>query len=199
MNSHNPRLERLKELLSLEERRVSVQQELESITERMSTLRDSLFDEGATIARASTSPSPAKKTDNSTPTTRKTRGPQKRGKRGQLKEQILGALSSAGEAGVKVTELAKALSIKPVNIHSWFHSSLKRFPEIKKLKGGHYRLEGELQVGSRPPAKVKSPLPPLAAAPPSPRAARAVALPAIAAPARRARRIAAVARFLTRC
>jgi hypothetical protein len=145
MKSHNPRLERLKELLSLEERRVAVQQELDTITERMSSLRDSLFDEGASVARAVTSPSPAKQNGSNPTAGRKARATGKRGKRGQLKEQILGALSSAGEAGVKVTELAKALSIKPVNIHSWFHSSLKRFPEIKKLKGGHYRLEGELK------------------------------------------------------
>lgn len=150
MNSHNPRLERLKELLSLEERRVALQEEIDSISERMSTLRDSLFDEGASVARVAASPAAARQQEGASATPRKTRGPQKRGKRGQLKEQILGALSSAGAAGVKVTELAKALSIKPVNIHSWFHSSLKRFPEIKKLKGGHYRLEGELKRDQQP-------------------------------------------------
>ncbi|MDQ3623661.1 MAG: hypothetical protein M3463_14420, partial [Verrucomicrobiota bacterium] len=34
---------------------------------------------------------------------------------------------------------------KAVNIHSWFHSNLKRYPAIKKLKGGHYVLEGSLE------------------------------------------------------
>jgi hypothetical protein len=80
------------------------------------------------------------------------RGRGKRMKRGQLKDQIVSALTAAGHAGVRVTELAKALSIKPVNIHSWFHSALNRYPQIKKLIGGHYRLEGSLEGSSAPAA-----------------------------------------------
>jgi hypothetical protein len=142
MKSHNPRLERLKELLNLEERRVAVQQELETITERMSSLRDSLFDEGAAVTRPSTSKSQTETSSEREP--KKRGGAAKRGKRGALKEQILGALSSAGSSGVRVQELSKALGVKPVNIHSWFHSSIKRYPQIKKLQGGHYRLEGQI-------------------------------------------------------
>ena len=156
MNSLNPRLERLKELVSLEERRVSMQEELETITRKMSSLRDSLFDEGASVltklspARSS-APAPAAKAA-AAPAASKAKAsggrsaarPAKRAQRGELKEQVIGALNAAGTAGVRVTELAKALGMKPVNIHSWFHSSIKRYPQIKKLKGGHYRLEGKL-------------------------------------------------------
>lgn len=168
MKSQNPRLERLKTLLSLEERRVAVQEELESITERMTSLRDSLFDEGGPVLGEMTS-APAK---TAAPSGRKPGRPPKRSPRGALKEQIAAALESAGSAGVRVTELAKALGIKPVNIHSWFHSSIKRYPQIKKLQGGHYRLEGKLDLAAgarkrgRPPKSA-------AAAESSPRAASA--------------------------
>lgn len=141
MKSQNPRLERLKELLSLEERRVSVQQDLESITQRMISLRDSLFEEGGgAMARAAAAVEvPAASRG------RKPRGPLKRG---ALKEQIASALEAAGSAGVRVTELAQEIGVKPVNIHSWFHSSLKRYPQIKKIKGGHYRLDGKLDLAA---------------------------------------------------
>jgi hypothetical protein len=141
MNSPNPRLERLKELLSLEERRVAVQQDLESITQRMVSLRDSLFDEG----RGSSSPAASSARESAAPRGAKPRGPLKRG---ALKEHIASALEAAGSAGVRVTELAQKLGVKPVNIHSWFHSSLKRFPQITKLKGGHYRLDGRLDLAA---------------------------------------------------
>jgi hypothetical protein len=141
MKSQNPRLERLKELLSLEERRVSVQQDLESITQRMVSLRDSLFDEGG----APTSPAASSAGESAAPSGRKPRGPLKRG---ALKEHIAAALETAGSGGVRVTELAREFGVKPVNIHSWFHSSLKRFPQIKKIKGGHYRLEGKLDLAA---------------------------------------------------
>ena len=54
----------------------------------------------------------------------------------------MAALESAGNAGVRVKDLAAALGTKAVNVHSWFHSTIKRNPAIKKLSGGHYRLEG---------------------------------------------------------
>ncbi len=141
MKSQNPRLERLKELLSLEERRVSVQQDLESITQRMVSLRDSLFEEDG----ASISPAAPAAEESAAPRGRKPRGPLKRG---ALKEYIASALEAAGSAGVRVTELAKEFGVKPVNIHSWFHSSLGRFPQIKKIKGGHYRLDGKLDLAA---------------------------------------------------
>lgn len=147
MKSQNPRLERLKELLSLEERRVSVQQDLESITQQMISLRDSLFDEAGTGTTGSpaASSAPLSAGESAAPRGRKPRGPLKRG---ALKEYIASALEAAGSAGVRVTELAQEFGVKPVNIHSWFHSSLGRFPQIKKIKGGHYRLDGKLDLAA---------------------------------------------------
>lgn len=137
MRSLNPRVERLKELLGLEERRASVQEELDSITARMHSLRDSLLG-----GSAADRPTPAPTVRSGAPRGRKAG----RMQRGALKEQVLAALEAAGEAGVRVTHLAEALVTKPGNIHSWFHSSLKRFPQIKKLKGGHYRLVGKIDA-----------------------------------------------------
>ncbi len=69
----------------------------------------------------------------------------------------MAALQAAGPQGVRVKELAQALGTKPVNVHSWFHSSIKRYPAIKKIEGGHYRLEGSISekqsAPSRGPAK----------------------------------------------
>lgn len=52
----------------------------------------------------------------------------------------MAALEKAGAAGIYVKDLAAELATKPVNIHSWFHSTSKRNPAIKKIAGGHYRL-----------------------------------------------------------
>ncbi|HEV7401450.1 MAG TPA: hypothetical protein VGO11_00930 [Chthoniobacteraceae bacterium] len=139
----------------------------------MVSLRDSLFDEGgAPVSHAA--PAAA---ESAAPRGRKPRGPLKRG---ALKEYIAAALETAGSAGVRVTELAKEFGIKPVNIHSWFHSSLKRFPQIKKIKGGHYRLDGKLDLaaGARKRGRPrKTEAAPQAAAP------RPVGRPAKSAPA----------------
>jgi uncharacterized protein YjcR len=61
----------------------------------------------------------------------------------------MAALTAAGAAGVQVKELAEAIGTKAVNIHSWFHSTIKRNPEIKKISGGHYRLHGGASKSSQ--------------------------------------------------
>lgn len=155
MNTHS-RISRLQELLELEERRASLQNEIETITQSMHSLRDSLFDASqptSTPARASQpSPAPAAPAPRREIPAAAPRGRKTRMQRGVLKDMILSALTTAGDAGVRVKELAKEFSMKPVNIHSWFHSALNRHPEIKKLKGGHYRLHGARSNGAAPKA-----------------------------------------------
>jgi phosphatidylserine/phosphatidylglycerophosphate/cardiolipin synthase-like enzyme len=65
-----------------------------------------------------------------------------------LKDRIVAALEAAGTSGVRVKELAQELGTKPVNVHSWFHSAMKRYAAIKKLAGGHYRLDGRIESSS---------------------------------------------------
>jgi hypothetical protein len=132
MPNFNPRIERLKAMLGLEEKRGALQHQLDTLHEQLSALKDQLFDE-----------SPSAPTKTSTNGLTSSKGNKKgRNKRGALKEQIVAALSSAGNAGVRVTELAAVLGTKAANIHAWFHSTGKKVPGLKKISGGHYRLNG---------------------------------------------------------
>ena len=64
----------------------------------------------------------------------------KRAARGSIGEKVLKALESAGDAGVKVTELANTLKVKAGNLHVWFATTGKKNPAIKKAGKGHYKL-----------------------------------------------------------
>jgi hypothetical protein len=61
--------------------------------------------------------------------------------RGGLGKNVLKALQDAGDAGVKVVELAKTLKVKGGNLHIWFATTGKKNKAIKKVGKGHYRLE----------------------------------------------------------
>ena len=63
--------------------------------------------------------------------------------RGGLGVKVLKALEAAGDAGVKVTELAKNLKVKGTNLHVWFATTGKKNPAIKKAGKGHYKLTGK--------------------------------------------------------
>lgn len=148
MPDPNPRIERLKAMLGLEEKRAILQKELDALTAQLSSLKDHLFDETpVTIAKPAA--------------IRVKRAGKGRAQRGALKEQIVGALQNAGSAGVRVNELAAALGTKAANIHAWFHSTAKRIPGITKVSGGHYRMEGKAPVPAEAeiskPAKLNAP------------------------------------------
>lgn len=64
----------------------------------------------------------------------------KRASRGGLGVKILKALETAGEAGVKVADLAKTLKVKGTNLHVWFATTGKKNAGIKKVAKGHYKL-----------------------------------------------------------
>jgi hypothetical protein len=139
-------------MMSLEEKRIALQQQLEGIQEQMNDLRDQLFSEQSTaktvraaVTRAAVSPKPSSGS-----------GKTQRSGRGELKERILSALQSAGREGIRVKELANELNTKPVNIHSWFHSAIKRHSAIKKISGGHYRLERGMDASSSPSKGAKT-------------------------------------------
>ena len=79
----------------------------------------------------------------SAPAKKAPKGGKKRASRGGLGTKILKALETAGEAGVKVTELAKNLKVKGVNLHVWFATTGKKNTAIKKVGKGHYKLVGK--------------------------------------------------------
>ena len=53
--------------------------------------------------------------------------------RGKLKQGIGGALSSAGEKGLTVKELAERLGAKPSSVSVWFYTTGKKIKGIKKV------------------------------------------------------------------
>lgn len=163
MNLANPRIQSLKQLVVLEEKRATVQGQLDAIHHHISTLKNSLVI-GSPVSAASPSTSSSKAKTIGRPPGGNNAG--KGGARKTHREVIMAALEAAGAAGVRVKDLAMAMKTKPVNIHSWFHSNLKRTPSIKKITGGHYRLV----TGAKVPA-----LAPKAAskAAPAPKAAKA--------------------------
>ena len=153
MSSLNPRIERLKAIIGLEEKRAVLQDQLDALTSKIATLSGDIFSESPAIAAKS--PIKAAKAS------------KRRARRGALKESILAALSGAGSAGVRVTELASNLGTKAANIHAWFHSTAKNIPGIVKIAGGHYRLDGKsapAAASSKPAAKAQ-PAPKAQAAP----------------------------------
>jgi hypothetical protein len=144
MKSSSPQIEHLKLMLSLEEKRATLQGELGALDAKLSDLKRRLVG-GAAVASVSAS---APKV-----TATKSRPRSRRSGRGELKSQIFGALEKAGATGVKVVELAKSLGTKPANIYAWFHAALKRYPSIKKTGGGSYRLAGKAPAAESSPAK----------------------------------------------
>jgi hypothetical protein len=149
MPNPNPRIERLKTMLGLEEKRALLQEQLDALQSQLSALKDQLFDDASSPAKAAavTFMKPAQNAVGAV---------KGRSERGALKEQILTALSAAGSAGVRVTELAAALGIKAANIHAWFHSTGKKIPGLTKLSGGHYRLKDGVTVSSAPRVALSS-------------------------------------------
>ena len=157
MSSLNPRIERLKAIIGLEEKRAALQSQLDALTSQIATLSGNIFSESPVVATKVPAKSPVK-------VAKASKG---RAQRGALKESILAALSSAGSAGIRVTELASKLGIKAANIHAWFHSTAKSIPSIVKVTGGHYRLEGKSAPAapSAKPAAKTTPAPKTKAAP----------------------------------
>lgn len=153
MNQPNTRVDRLKQMLALEERRSTLQNELDSLVQQLHQLKDQLFDDNApALAAPVRKVAPAAAAPAS--------GGRRGGRRPILKEKIMAALQSAGSNGVIVKDLAAAIGINPVNVHSWFHSALKR-PDsgIIKISGGHYKLGrgGSSSAAPSAPAPKKAP------------------------------------------
>jgi len=133
MKANNPRIERLREMLALEERRARLHLDLAGVIAQMSALKDQLFEDvNVRVGRITREISGTR-----------SGGSRRKARRGALKEKIMAALEAAGNAGVHVKDLAAELATKPVNIHSWFHSTSKRNPSIRKISGGHYRLDSK--------------------------------------------------------
>ena len=154
MSLANPSIHSLKEMLALEEKRTDLQGQLDAINQRMSALKDSIVTGSPVNAARPGIASPKGKTRGRPPGSKNL---VQDAPRGTHRETIMAALEAAGAAGVRVKELAAAMKTKPVNIHSWFHSNLKRIPSITKITGGHYRLVTGANVSAPAPKAAPAP------------------------------------------
>lgn len=64
--------------------------------------------------------------------------PKSRGKRGNLKDAIVGLLQKAPSSGISVESLSAELKRKPASLHVWFYTTGKTIKEIKKVGRGIY-------------------------------------------------------------
>ena len=138
MHTSNQRIEALRQLMELEQRRSALQSELDEIFVKSESLQTEIFSKNSTTRNRL----PTSISHGSEPSVSRVR----RMGRGELRMQIVESLRAAGEAGVFVKELSTLLRMKAVNIHSWFHSAIQRFPQIKKAGPGRYVLVGELHL-----------------------------------------------------
>ena len=148
MSLAHSHVQSLKEMLALEEKRAALLGQLDAIDQRMSALKNSIFSGSPAKVSSVGIASPKGKTRGRPPGSKNAgRG----GRRGTHRETIMAALEAAGAAGVRVKDLAAAMKTKPVNIHSWFHSNVKRIPSIQKVAGGHYRLAAGAKASASAP------------------------------------------------
>ncbi len=161
MSNTDSRIHNLKQMLSLEEQREKLQQQIEHVHGQIEHLRGSFGAAGKSAAVHRPAAPVSKPVSSSSqvspqaaPAPHKARGRKagKRAGRGALKETIFAELQAAGRSGVHVRDIAEKLNTKPVNIHAWFHAAVKRYPQVKKIEGGHYRMEG-----SAPAPREKAP------------------------------------------
>jgi hypothetical protein len=143
-----PKVEQLKSMLALHEKRAAILSNLDAIDSELSRIQARLANGSAPVATA-----PAAKAAPTVKVAPKAFAPRaKRGSsgRGALRAKIF-ALQEAGKVGVKVQPLAAALGTKAANIYAWFHAAVKRYPAIKKLDGAHYRIEGSVAEAAASP------------------------------------------------
>ena len=70
------------------------------------------------------------------------RGPKPGQRPGALKDSILAALQKAGDEGVAVKDLAAALGVKSQNIHVWFSSTGRKVKGVTKVGAGRWKYNG---------------------------------------------------------
>lgn len=142
------RIANLKEMIALEEKRDSIQEQISTIDQRLATIQDQLYGAGALPAIVAKQPKLIAKG--------------KRKGRGELKGQILEILQAAGKAGASVKEIAGRIGVKAVNVHSWFSANLKKMSGIKKIGAARYLLNETSVIPSKLTKKAKTPKAPKA-------------------------------------
>ena len=135
MNLTNITSTGLRNLIKLTERKESLIKQIEAIEGELASLITGKVVRIAGKRRGR----PAKK--GAKTSAKPVAGKAKRAPRGTIKKKIIAALKSAGDAGMKVTDLSKKIGVKNANVHVWFSSTGSKLPEIKKVGKGHYKLQ----------------------------------------------------------
>ena len=128
------RMDSLKTLIQLEQQRERLQLELSVVLKKVEVLQLGLF-------APNRSPLYAPNASAQQPNVRTMTSAAPRTPRGALRDKLFDLMTKAGDHGINVKTISPLLGIKPVNIHSWFHSAMRRYPEIEKIAAGHYRLK----------------------------------------------------------
>lgn len=160
MNSSNPQIEHLKQMLRLEEQRANLQQQLNALDAHLDSLKRQLVG-GAAAATTKLAPAatgtksskkaakqnkpakaakaaPAKPSASKAPAGKKAKG----NARGQLLARILTSLKAAGSSGVTIKTLAEKFKMPYRNVQVWFATTGKKNPSIKKIAPATYRFVG---------------------------------------------------------
>jgi hypothetical protein len=142
MKDTNPRIALYKEAILLEERRAVLQAQIDDVILKLSDIKAQLFDavsprtvSASTVSSAASTRAGASRGSLSG----------KRAGRGELKTQVLRALSAAGSAGISVKEITDSIGAKATSVHSWLQSARKQYP-IRRISQGRYRLDGNVSV-----------------------------------------------------
>lgn len=135
MKHPNIRIARLQEMIALEEKRASLQNNIDVVNARLVAIQKELY--GGGVPQAVTIrdlQAPAKKMQ--------TKAKGKRKGRGELKGQILEMLHAAGNVGASVRELADRIGVKAANVHSFFSANIKKIAGLKKVGAARYAVSG---------------------------------------------------------
>jgi hypothetical protein len=150
MSLNNITSSELRKLISIVERKESVQEELAEIESKLSAYLSPEPPSPATRGPRRTRKSRALEVKAPKPKVRQTesksaslsRGPKPGQRPGALKDSILAALQKAGDEGLAVKDLAAALGVKSQNIHVWFSSTGRKVKGVTKVGAGRWKYNG---------------------------------------------------------
>jgi hypothetical protein len=143
MNISNLTTGALRNLIKLTERKEVLARQIETIEAELAALisgKPAAKRRGRPTGKRSGRPATGARRGRKAGKTKKV-GTSNRAGRGSLKKKIFTALKAAGEKGVKVTELSKRLGVKNANVHVWFSTTGKKFPEIVRTGKGEFKLQ----------------------------------------------------------
>ncbi|MEO6741896.1 MAG: hypothetical protein ABIP20_16755 [Chthoniobacteraceae bacterium] len=146
--SSKSRIELYKEAMAIEHERAALQAKLDQLHTRIEHISAALFSASAAAPATAT----VKSKGGASSGRPVSSGKKPRAARGELKQRILEALAAAGNAGVRVRDLAVSIGSKPAALHSWFQFARKSIKAVRKAGTGRYRLVGALPDAAPAPA-----------------------------------------------